>query len=199
MGFLRNIRIYLGKRYLNKELHKTTRERRPVNLSQASSIGIIYLLSSEEEYNRVSSFTKKLQEQGKKVHVIGLYHYNRVPVFYIPKLSYDLLLPRNIDLLFRPSAPFVTEFVHSEFDILIDLSSPDNFTLHYIASLSRAHFKLGRRIDDRPLPYDLMIDTSSEISSQQLLEQIVYYTNTLNFQTNNQEDSIQPDQLDDNE
>lgn len=189
----------MGKRYLNKELQKITRDRKPVNLTNANSIGIIYLLSSEEEYNRVSSFTKKLQDQGKKVHVIGLYHYNRVPVFYIPKLSYDLLLPRNIDFLYRPSTPFVNEFIQTEFDMLIDLSNPDNFTLHYIATLSRAHFKLGRRIDDRPLPYDLMIDTSTEISSQQLLEQIVYYTNTLNFQTSNQTDLIQPDQPNDYE
>ncbi|HLN53389.1 MAG TPA: hypothetical protein VK212_06745 [Lentimicrobium sp.] len=181
MSFLKNIRIYLGKRSLRSEVLKTTRIKRPVNLTNAGSIGIIYLLSSEEEYNRVSSFTKKLQDKGKKVHVIGLYHYNRIPVFYIPKLSYDLLLPSDIDILYRPDAPFVKQFVNEEFDMLIDLSNPDNFTLHYISSLSKAHFKIGKKIDDRPLPYDLMIDTSEEISSQELIDQIVYYTSNLDF------------------
>lgn len=181
MSFLKKIRIYLGKRSLRNEITKTSRNKQPVNLSNAGSIGIIYLLSSEEEYNRVSLFTKSLQDQGKKVHVIGLYHYNRVPVFYIPKLSYDLLLPKDVDIFFKPSAPFVRQFINEEFDMLIDLSSPDNFTLNYIASLSKAHFKIGRKIDDRPLPYDLMIDTSEEISSQELINQIVHYTSNLEF------------------
>ncbi|HLO91775.1 MAG TPA: hypothetical protein VK172_11485 [Lentimicrobium sp.] len=158
-----------------------SRVKRPVNLINATSIGIIYLLSDEDEYNRVTNFTKRLQEQGKKVHVIGLYHYNRIPVFYIPKLSYDLLLPKDLDFFFRPSAAFVPRFIADPFDMLIDLSSPDNFTLHYIASLSVAGFKIGRKIDDRALPYDIMIDTGSNISSQELIEQIVHYTSNLDF------------------
>lgn len=162
-------------------MNKSTRVKRPVNLNNAFNIGIIYLLSDEEEYNRVTSFTRKLQEQGKKVHVIGLYHYNRIPVFYIPKLSYDLLLPKDIDMFFRPSAPFVNRFIDDPFDMLIDLSSPDNFTLHYIASLSKAGFKIGRRIDDRALPYDIMIDTSANTPSQELIDLIVHYTSNLEF------------------
>jgi len=184
LGLITNIRTYFGKRSLHAESKKFTRVKKPVNLKNAISIGIIYPLGSEEEYNRVSLFTKKLQEQGKKVHVIGLYHYNRVPVFYIPKLSYDLLLPKDIDIFYRPSTQFVTQFINEEFDMLIDLSSPDNFTLQYIAILSRAHFKLGRMIDDRPLPYDLMIDTGPNIDSQELINQIIHYTSNLEFKQN---------------
>lgn len=181
MSFLENIRKYFGKRSLKSELQKVSRVKRPVNLKNADSIGIIYLLSDEEEYNRVTNFTKTLQDQGKKVHVIGLYHYNRIPVFYIPKLSYDLLLPKDVDMFFRPTAAFVSRFLSEPFDMLIDLSSPDNFTLHYIASLSVAGFKIGRKIDDRALPYDIMIDTGPETSSQELIDQIVHYTSNLEF------------------
>ncbi len=163
------------------------RIKKPVNLSNANNIGIIYLLSSEEEYNRVSSFTKNLQEKGKKVQLIGLYHYNRIPVFYIPKLSYDLLLPKEIDLFFRPVAPFVKQFINEEFDMLIDLSNPENFTLHYIAVLSKAHFKIGRKIDDRPLPYDLMIDIGEDVPSQELIDQIIHYTADLDFKSPDQQ------------
>ncbi|MGE5383489.1 MAG: DUF6913 domain-containing protein [Omnitrophica WOR_2 bacterium] len=199
MSFIKNIRIYLGKRSLNNELRKMSRTKIPVNLTNANSIGIIYLLSSEEEYNRVSLFTKNMQEQGKKVTVIGLYHYNRIPVFYIPKLSYDLLLPRDVDFFFKPSAPFVERFIESDFDMLIDLSSPENFTLHYIATLSKAHFKIGRKIDDRPLPYDLMINTGSEVQSQELIDQIVHYTANLEFKIPNETNNIKSDQSDSHE
>ncbi len=154
------------------------------------------MLYSEEEYNRVSSFTKKLQDDGKKVQVLGQYQFNRTPVFYIPKLSYDLLLPKDIDLFFRPSAPFVKQFINEEFDMLLDLSSPDNFSLHYIACLSRASFKLGRKIDDRPLPYDIMIDSGTEIDSQELIAQIIHYTGNQEFITTDSIDMPEKDQPD---
>ncbi len=189
MSFLRKIRIYLGERSLKNDLLKTSRLKKPINLNNATNIGIIYQLTSEEEYNRVSLFTKNLQERGKKVQLIGLYHYNRIPVFYIPKLSYDLLLPKDIDILFRPTAPFVKQFINEEFEMLIDLSNPDNFTLQYIAVLSKAHFKIGRKIDDRTLPYDLMIDTGEEIQSQELIDQIIHYTSDLDFRLPDQPNS----------
>lgn len=193
MGLITNIRTYFGKRSLHAESKKFTRVKKPVNLKNAVSIGIVYQLGSEEEYNRVSLFTKKLQEQGKKVQVIGLYNYNRIPVFYIPKLSYDLLLPKDIDIFYRPSNQFVTRFINEEFDMLIDLSSPDKFTLHYIAILSRAHFKLGRMIDDRPLPYDLMINTGPNIDSQELIDQIIHYTGNLEFKQNGKKEEEKTD------
>ncbi len=171
---------------MRKELAKTTRKRIPVNLNNAHNIGIIYLLNSEDDYNRVSSFTRELQEKRKKVQVLGLYQFNRTPVFYIPKLSYDLLLPKDLDIFFRPKANFVKQFMNEEFDVLLDLSSPDNFSLHYIACLSKASFKLGRKIDDRPLPYDIMIDTKSDIDSKELIDQIVHYTDNLEFISENQ-------------
>ena len=194
MDFLNNIRIYFGKRFLRTELTKVTRRKIPVNLKNAHNIGIIYLLNSEDDYNRVSLFTKGLQEKGKKVQVLGLYQYNRTPVFYIPKLSYDLLLPKDLDIFFRPTAPFVKQFLNEEFDILLDLSSPDNFSLHYIACLSKANFKLGRKIDDRPLPYDIMIDTKLDIDSQELIDQIVHYTDNLEFISENQAKTPKTDQ-----
>jgi len=189
LGFITDIRIYFGKQALRTEMLKAKRLKKAINLSDATTIGLIYQLDSEEEYNRVSEFTKKLQEQGKKVQVIGLYNINRIPVFYIPKLSYDLLLPKNLDLFFRPRDPFVNRFMDEPFDILIDLSSPDNFPLQYIACLSKASFKIGRMIDDRKLPYDLMIDTGPEIDSQELIDQIVHYTNVVEFKPSNHKES----------
>ncbi len=188
MDFLRKIRVYFGQRYLTAESFKLIRNKKPVNLSNASTIGIIYHLQSEDDYNMVSVFTRQLQEQGKKVWVIGLYDSKRIPAYYIPKLSYDLILPKDIDFIFRPKGKFVTEFIDTEFSMLIDLSSPDNFTLSYIATLSKANFKLGRTIDDRTLPYDIMIDTPAEIDYQELINQIIYYFNNLKFnQPENQE------------
>lgn len=174
------------------EMSRASRKKRPINLHDAKFIGILYPLNDEQEYDRVSLFTKKLQDQGKKVHVIGLYEYNRIPVYYIPKLSYDLLHPKDLDMFFRPSPPFASKFISEEFDMLIDLSLPSDFPLFYIASLSKASFKIGRMVEGKAMPYDLMIDAGSNIDSKQLIEQIEHYTNAFELKPNLANDSIKP-------
>lgn len=186
MGYITNIRTYFGKRSLKKELLKATRIKRPVNLDKARTIGILYQLSSEAEYHLVSKFTKKLQDQGKRVQVIGMFSYNRMPMYYIPKLAYDLLLPKDTDLFMRPDTEFALKFMEEPFDILIDLSTPDTFPLHYISSLSKASFKVGRMAKDQILPYDLMIDAGTSIESEELINQIIYYSNAFELIANNQ-------------
>ncbi len=181
MNIIHRIRIFFGKRTLYKEALKVSRNKKPVNLNNASHIGIIYNLLSEEVYNRVTDFTKQLQDQGKKVFVIGLYNQKRAPLYYIPKLSYDLILKRDIDLFFRPSGDFVRRFIGEEFDLLIDLSHPDDFPLHYIATLSRARFKIGLKPDDRELPYDIMLEITKDLSFAELVNQMDYYSRSMEF------------------
>jgi hypothetical protein len=173
-------------------MSRASRRKKPLNLNDAKFIGILYPLNNEQEYDRVSLFTKKLQDQGKKVNVIGLYEYNRIPVYYIPKLAYDLLHPKDLDIFFRPKAPFVSKFIEEEFDILIDLSLPSDFPLYYIASLSKASFKIGRMVEGKEMPYDLMIDAGPDIDSKQLIEQIVHYTNAFELKANHENDSTKP-------
>lgn len=181
-------------RSLKAEMLKVTRNKIPVSIDNATSVGILYMLKDESEYNIVSELTKKLQTQGKKVQVMGMYSLNRVPVYYIPKLSYDLIMKKDIDFFFRPSAEFVTRFIRESFDLLIDLSNPDEFTLHYIANLSRAKFKIGKRIDDKQMPYDLMIDSALEMPTDKYIDQVVYYLSILDFQSPGGQDNNESEQ-----
>lgn len=155
---------------------------------QAQHIGIIYNLSSEDVYNQVTLFTKQLQDKGKKVFVIGFYNQNRTPIYYIPKLSYDLITKKDLDLIFKPSGDFVKRFIGEEFDLLIDLSSPDIFPLHYMATLSKARFKIGIKPDDRDLPYDFMIEVTNDVSCSELINQIVHYSGNMEFTQPTDED-----------
>lgn len=183
MSLIKNLRIAFGKRALRKEAARNSRIRRAVNLAEARDIGILFNMTSETEYDRVSRFARSLQEQGKKVQVIGFYKYRKLPPYYAQKLAYDIMQPQHLDPFYRPRAGFVTHFINHPFDILIYLGSANEFPLYYIAVLSRAGFKLGRMGEDEAgiLPYDLMIETSQETDSEALIRHLIYYTSSFRF------------------
>jgi hypothetical protein len=138
-------------------------------------------MESEADYDRVSRFTGELNRVGKKVQVIGLHKYRKLPPYYAQKLAYDIILPGDLDLFYRPKVGFATKFIDYEFDILLDLSTPAEFPLFYIASLSKAGFKLGRSSGEESLPYDLMIETDVLIEGDELIRQMVHYTTAIEF------------------
>lgn len=181
MNFITKIRILLGRRFLKKEVARLQRRQKAVNLEAAREIGILFNMESEADYDRVSRFTRELNQVGKKVQVIGLYKYRKLPPYYAQKLAYDVILPLNLDLFYRPKTDFVNRFIEFEFDMLIDLSTPNDFPLYYIASLSKAGFKLGRSSGEDDQPYDLMIETEQLIESDELIRQLIHYTSAFKF------------------
>jgi len=181
LGFITNIRIYLGKRLLKKEAARVQRRQKALNLEAARDIGILFYMGSEADYDRVSRFTRELVAVGKKVQVIALYKYRKLPPYYAQKLSYDVILPGNLDIFYRPQAEFVSKFIEREFDMLINLGNSGDFPLNYIATLSKAGFKLGRSSGEAGLPYDLMIETEEQIESDELIRQIIHYTSVFKF------------------
>lgn len=182
MGFIKNIRIFFGRRFLKKEATRLQRRQKAINLEAARDIGILFNMTSEADYDRVSRFSRELVTVGKKVQVIGLYKYRKLPPYYAQKLAYDLIQPFNLDIFYRPRAEFVTKFIEHEFDMLIDLGAPADFPLNYIATLSKAGFKLGRSSGEEGLPYDLTIETEELIESDELIRQLIHYTSAFKFE-----------------
>lgn len=176
MNFITKVRVKLGWYFLRKDLSRFRRDLRASNLSDARDIGILFSMGSEADYDRVSRFANELNLVGKKVQIIGYFQFNKLPPYYAQKLSYDLILPKDLDFFMRPKADFVKKFISCEFDMLIDLSTRDEFPLHYIASLSRAKFKLGQTSGEPGMPYDLMIDSGEQMDGDTLIRQMVHYT-----------------------
>jgi hypothetical protein len=182
LGFITNMRIMLGKRLLQKEAARVVRTRKAINLENTREIGILFNMQSESDFEMVSRFSRELQEVGKKVQVIGLYKYRKLPPYYAQKLAYDLMMPNHLDIFYRPRAEFVNRFIEREFDMLIDLGTSMDFPLQYIATLSKAGFKLGRSSGEEGLPYDLMIEKTDGIESEELIRQLIHYTSVFKLQ-----------------
>lgn len=180
MAIISNIRKNIGVLALKSEIKKVSREKKICNLSEANKIGIVYYLPDEETYNKVTTFVKRLQEMGKSVKALGYVENKGLTGYFLPKLSYDFLYPSGLSWNFKPVSDAAKDFMQSEYDILIDLTTEDILPLLYVTGLSKARFKTGMQSDAKNTYLDLMISLSEDGELDELIEQIDHYLSIIN-------------------
>ena len=177
------IRSAIGDHYFKKELSKTGRDRKLINLQEAKKIGILYNLDSVPDYEVVSEFVTQLQHDRKEVKALGFVKDKNLVSRFLPKLSYDFFSRKDINWYYMPGQKKVREFISKEFDLLIDLSLRDTLPLRYIAGLSMSLCRIGRYTEKNTDCYDFMIDIPSAIPLNEYIRQITHYLNLINNDT----------------
>ncbi len=78
-----------------------------------------------------------------KVKALGYASNKLVTNHFLPVLSFDFFNPGQINWFHIPKAPCVQDFIETDFDICINISSENVFPLKYIAGMSKARLKVG--------------------------------------------------------
>ena len=149
-------------------------------MDEAGSIGVLYFLPDEPVYRKISAYVKKLQDKGKTVKALGYVESKHLTGQFLPKLSYDFFYPSGLSWNFKPTSTAVKEFIDSEFDILIDLSTENSLPLLFITGLSRAKFKVGMQRDASSAYLDMMISLQEKDGLKELITQIDHYISIIN-------------------
>ncbi len=174
------IRSKIGQYYFRKEQRRSEQRRQMTNLKDARHIGIIYTLNNVLDYDRISEFVSQLQRDHKEVKALGFVRNKSLVSRFLPKLSYDFFSKRDVNWFYKPIHNQVKDFIEKEFDLLIDLSMSDNFPLKYIAGLSNALCRVGRFSEENTDYYDLMIDASPAMTTDDFLGQVRHYLTVIN-------------------
>ena len=96
------------------------------------------------------------------------------------KLEYDFFDKKQLNWYMKPSDPFINNFIEEEHDILIDFNINDHFPLRYIASISKAKFKVGRLSSKTGYIYDLTIDTGTSADLKNFMREVDTYLLMIN-------------------
>jgi hypothetical protein len=177
MSFFRNIQEYLLAADLKKELARSTRNKKFLSFENSRSIGLIYKVGEEKDQIEFSAFVNRLQNEKKEIKALGILKYKDIPHYCYPKLSYDYVTTRNINWMRKPTGEKVYDFIHKEFDILINFDTTMDLSLNYIAGLSNAHCKVGVFHENNEAIYDLMINTDINCPFKELAEHYLTYIN----------------------
>jgi hypothetical protein len=177
---LGKVRMIIGKYFFQREASKTGHDHKLINLEKAKCVGILYTLDDIPVYDTVSEFVTQLQRQHIEVKALGFVKDKNLISRFLPKLSYDFFSRKDINWFYRPIHAKVRDFINKEFDILIDLSLQDSFTLQYISGLSRSFCRVGKFSDENTHYYDLLFDIDQTVTLPVYIQQITHYLTIIN-------------------
>lgn len=178
-----SIKDKIGTFFLQKEMLSISRNKALFNLKDAKTVGILFDASNKEEFELVKKYVVYLKELKKKVKTIGYFNSKEIPQMVFSKLEYDFFSQKQLNWYNKPSDPFIDNFINEEIDILIDLNLNNHFPLKYIATSSKAKFKVGKYSEKNKTIYDMLIDYSDTKGLKYFMRQIDIYLNMINNTT----------------
>jgi hypothetical protein len=174
------IKSYIIHFLINREMKLQKRTKRVVNLVKAGSIGIVFAMENEDDYQFINRFIHQPVINNRDFKVVCYVPEKAIPNYYIPKLKMDLITKKEINFFEKPKRALVEEFIEKKFDLLIVFSANDHLPVDYIAGCSHAHFKAGYYKDEMVKAFDLMIKKSEEMGIYSFYQTIINYLNDIN-------------------
>lgn len=176
--FKKIVRYYANKR-LFKVYQARHRNKRIKTLNNSKSVGILWNPTDEGSVETYELLRKTLQIKGIKSTGIAYIDSNREMETLTTITHSGFLHRRNVCWFGRPQTSDGKQFVQEHFDILIDLSIIKTIALQYILVYSQATFKVGWQGAEQNY-YDLNIDISEKPQCRYLMEQVVFYLESIN-------------------
>lgn len=156
---------------LEKQAKLIKRQRQMHNLTTARKIGIIFYLSSTKEFDAMLEFKGMLQQKNLWVEAMGYFPDKEIPQFYTLQPGVSIISKNDINWYGKPLSLISNDFVKKDFDILIDISQDEIVPLRWLATLSKAKFKVGA-LNYFNNPFDLMVTTNKSEGLPYLTSQI---------------------------
>lgn len=171
----RQISHFFARRTLKRNLLNRRVHRETIMFSDAKTIGVLFVAHQETDIDTAKKYIQSLKDQGKQVEYIGLinikdYKKNNKDQSINP----NYIFANDFDFFHRPKLSAIKNFYKQNFDLLISLNYSNQFSLNYIASLSRAKLRIGKFNSNAVAAYDFMIDDKS-LDMQSFIEQLNHY------------------------
>lgn len=175
-----NLRIRIIHYFINRELKYNGREKLPINITRAKSVGILFSLENEKYYELISKFIEDLSSQKKLVHAVGFVPSKHIPAYFIARLKIDIITPKDLNFFGVPVSVVIKDFISKKFDILIDLTLIDYLPIEYIASVSHAGFKAGRYREEMVKHFDFLVAKNEDMNESAYLKYFLDYLTKIN-------------------
>lgn len=167
---LAQIRALFFKKALQELLVSQNRKRQVHTLDSARSIGILFDASSETIRKEVADFVKRLEKNGKKVHVLGFYNSKGL----VEAHTFDAFTLKETTWKGLPKSEKATAFSKEKFDLLLSFNPDETRQLEWLAAASPAAMKIGLATD-HPNDFDFQLETPEGKGVHFFAEQLDIY------------------------
>jgi hypothetical protein len=183
---INKIKKILGSFFLRREIKRVKRDREFFNLEMAKNVGIVYLASSQKDYDRVKTLTQYLKQRDVRVLSIGFIENPDMERNFKTQLEYRFFAKKDLNWYFKPNCLEVRNFISNSMDILIDLSLSECLSTQFVAGCCIARFKVGLAHKIGPQLYDMTIDVGNNKTLDYVIGNVKSYLDMINqeHQTN---------------
>jgi len=177
---IRKIKDSIRHWFLGKALKKLRRTKKTFGYKQAGNIGILYDVSTEDNFRQITALVKELQNDKKKVKTLGFVDNKNLPEYCFPQLSFEFCTPNSFAWNQKPLDKNVKDFINAHYDVLIDFTPSEFFHVKFLNALSDASFKVGRFHEKYIELYDLMIQIDDTTPQEEAIKQTIHYLKMIN-------------------
>ncbi len=177
MNALNFIQTKIGYSILTRLLKKKRRSKKFHNFSSAKSIGVIFNASTSDSYQCSKDFIEQLKLGNVKVEGLGYTKKRKVNGLASTAAQDGLKVfsIRDRNWYQKPTNNAVSEFTQNQYDMLIDLSLEQEFSVKYIMGTTDAEFKVGHELESNELIYDFVLDMKERNELPFYIDQIKHY------------------------
>jgi hypothetical protein len=179
----KQLRDKISNYLLGKEIRNSKRQAVLIPFTDAKNIGILYDATLDKDYELIKNYVKDIRALSKDVIALGFYNGKDLPGSRLMKLGLDFFSRNSLSWKQKPNNAIVNNFMNRHFDILICLSLDRSIPLRYVASNTKAKFKIGKYDPASSGIFDFMIKSDGDTNLKQMIEQVNHYINLIRNET----------------
>jgi len=184
MELLKKIRLKIGNAILSKKIVRSKRRVHYSSFSKIKSIGIVWDASRPSEFACLSRFHQRMQDMKIDLKIFGYFPGKNLPDQYTAIRYLTCIRRDEINIFYHPNSSDANSFINNPFDILIDINFDKQVPLKYVASLSKAQFKIGLYDHETTAsPFDLMMEIRNPVDIEDYLNQVIHYLEMIKNKT----------------
>lgn len=181
MSVIDKLKLSYAHMQLKREVANIQRHRTDPDIHRAGTIGILYDATERETFEFVREFYKDLKESHKSPVSLGYIDFKEALSFHpLARPEADYFFKSQVNWMQKPNSPVIDNFIDEPFDILINLTLSDNYSLDYIAAVSKAGLKIGRAESAVAFCYDMTFHLDASADLKSFAYTIVHYLSQIN-------------------
>lgn len=174
--FLYSFRLARFRNKLIREAESRILDKKPVHELAIRHMAILFDASSLEDKNEVLRFAKLFDKLRIQVHLLAYLDY-KAGTSGLPFRHFNR---GDVNFFFIPDNSDIRTFLDFKYDLLINADLSQNLSIHYLAVLAFAPFKVGPKSQFDEY-YHLILDTSDTFSIKQYISELILILNKVSF------------------
>jgi hypothetical protein len=143
-----------------------------INLNECKSVGILFDATEEYSFTSVEHFADRLKKND--VEFLGFINQQKKKI-NAENIPFSFFSANDVAWNYVPQSELVDKFMNRQFDLLLNLTVDQNYTLEYIMAGCRACFRVGAFHDNKNFCYDFMLNLKPTDKLPELIKQIETY------------------------